>query len=464
MVFSELRNRDFYRQTIHLLIPVMLQQLITVGINFLDNIMVGSFGETQIAAASLANQFYGIFQFVCMGLGSGAVVMSSQFWGSGEHDKLKTVSSIAMRFTLGISAVFFLLSFCWPEAVLRCYTNDLAVVAAGRGYMRLIGSTFIMAGMSSTATYLLRSTGHVRVPLICSIIAFFVNLFFNYVFIFGVLGFPRLEIVGAAVGTVIARAFEFVAVWGYFAFKDKNLGFRCRHFFLPGGKLLRQYVRFSLPVIISDTLLGVGISLGSVIIGHISAEFVAANSIVQTGNQLLTVTNAAMAGASAVVIGNTIGAGDTDKAYRQGIAYVVLSFSFGIAFSLIILLLRRPYIGFYSVSEATVEMAMDFFLFVVIMSPIQTLAYVTSKGILRGGGDTRFLMVFDSILVWCLSLPLGALAALVWHLPPFWIYFFLKLEYGAKGLLCTARFFTKKWIRVISSAKPGASAELPEST
>ena len=451
MVLSELKSREFYKQTIHLLIPVMLQQFITTGINFLDNIMVGSFGETSIAAASLSNQFYAIFQFISMGLGSGAIVMSSQFWGSGERESLKTVAAIALRVTTCVSAVFLLVSVIFPGGILRCYSSDPAVVEAGKTYLRLIGSTFLFAGLSSTATYLLRSTGHVRIPLISSIIAFFVNLFFNYVFIFGVLGFPRLEIVGAAVGTVIARAFEFCFIFGYFCLKDKNIGYRLKYYFNTDKGLLRKYVRFSLPVVISDTLLGVGISLGSVIVGHISAEFVAANSIVQTGNQLLTIGNSAMSGASAVVIGNTIGAGETEKAYRQGVAYVVISVLFGAFCSLVIFLLQNPYLGLYAVSEGTVAMAKDFFLFLIIMSPIQTLAFVTSKGILRGGGDTRFLMVFDSILVWVFSLPLGALAGLVWHMPPFWIYFFLKLEFGAKGIICTARFFTKKWIRVISA-------------
>ena len=411
--------------------------------------MVGSFGETQIAAASLANQFYAIFQFVCMGLGSGAIVMSSQFWGSGERHALKTTAAIALRFTLCISGVFLLISVIWPQAILRCFTSDLAVVEAGKTYMRLLGCTYLFAGLSSTATYLLRSTGHVRIPLISSIVAFFLNLGFNYVFIFGVWFFPRLELVGAAVGTVIARTFEFLFIFGYFALKDQNFGFRLKDFSLREPGLRKQYLHYSLPVIISDTFLGVGIALGSVIIGHISAEFVAANAIVITANQLLTIGNSAMAGASAVVIGNTIGAGDTDRAYRQGLAYVVLSVCFGIIFSLIIILLRDPYLKLYAITEETAAMARDFFLFMIIMSPIQTLAFVTSKGILRGGGDTRFLMIFDSILVWVLSLPLGALAGLVWHLPPFWIYFFLKLEFGAKGLICTARFFTKKWIRVI---------------
>ena len=460
MYFSELKNRAFYRQTVHLLIPVMLQSMITVGINFLDNIMVGSFGETPIAAAALANQFYYIFQFVCMGLGSGAVVMSSQFWGRREHDALKVVAAIALRFTICISAVFLLTSVIWPAGVLRIFTNDLAVVEAGKGYMRLIGVTFIFAGCSSTVTYLLRSTGHVRVPLISSIIAFFLNLFFNWVFIFGKLGFPRLELLGAAVGTVIARTFEFLFICGYFCWKDENIGFRLKHIVLSGRSLLRKYMQFSLPVIISDTLLGVGLSLGSAVIGRISAEFVAANSIVNTGNQLITIANAAMASASAVVIGNTIGAGDRARAFRQGIAYLVISVLIGVLCSLIILVLENPYLKLYTVSAETVRIARACFLFLIIMSPIQTPAYVTSKGILRGGGDTRFLMIFDSILVWFFSLPLGALAGLVWHMTPFWVFFFLKIEYGMKGIICTIRFFSKKWIKVIRAAdSPAAPAE-----
>ena len=448
-VFSELRSRDFYRKTILLLIPVMLQQLISVGINFFDNIMVGSFGEAQIGAASLANQFYSIFQFVCMGLGSGSVVLASQFWGRKETEPLRRVAAVAMRFTIAVGAVFTLVSVCWPAAVLRVYTDQEAVVEAGVTYMRLIGCTFLLSGMSSTATYLLRSTGHIRAPLISSICAFVLNLFFNWVFIFGKFGMPRLEIVGAAVGTLIARTAEFLIIMIRFVVTDPNYRFGLKGFVLPGKGILRQFLRFGLPVIISDTLLGIGLSLTSVVIGHVSAELVAANAIVSTANQLITVGNVAMAGASGVVIGNTIGEGDTERAFRQGAAYCVISVGFGILATAVILLFGTPYLRLYTVSEETIATAKSLFLCIAVMSPIQTLAYVTSKGILRGGGDTRFLMVFDIILLWVVSLPLGALAGLVWHMSPFWVYFFLKLEYGTKGLLCTARFISRKWIRVI---------------
>ena len=450
--FAELRERSFYEKTIHILIPVMLQQLITVGVNFFDNIMVGSFGEAQIAGAALANQFYNIFQFICMGLGSGAIVLSAQYWGAQERDKLKTVAAIALRFTCAIGLVFTAVSVIWPQGILRIYTNDQSVIRAGTEYMRLIGCTFLFAGISSSSTYLLRSTGHVKTPLISSIGAFVLNIFFNWVFIFGKFGMPRLEIVGAAVGTVIARTFEFCYVFGYFAFKDENFGFRLKDFRLPGGEQFSLYIRYSLPVLISDTLLGIGLSLTSVIIGHISAEFVAANAIVQTGNQLLTVVNTSMGGASGVVIGNTIGTGDREKAYREGVAYIVISVLIGAAISVIFLLFSDLYLNIYTISPETRATAKSLFLCLILLSPIQTMAYITSKGILRGGGDTRFLMVADIILLWLLSLPVGWLAAFVWHMSPFWVFFFLKLEYSTKGLLCAWRFLTKKWIQVVSGS------------
>lgn len=449
MVFSELKKRTFYTKTLHIMIPVMLQQLISVGINFLDTIMIGGLGETAIASVSLANDFASIIMFVFMGLGSGATVMSSQYWGAGKTEPLKKVAAIALRLSFLISAIFSFVAIAWPGMILRIYTNDAATVAAGIGYTRLLGCTFIMYGVVSTVTYLLRSTGHVKVPLISSIIAFFLNLFFNWMFIFGKLGAPELGVVGAAVGTVIARSFEFILIFGFFITKEKNYGFRLKHFFMSTKDLIGQYMKFSIPVLISDTLLGIGLSLVSVIIGHISAEFVAANSIVNNGNRLLTVINTSMAGASAVVIGNTIGEGDRDRAFREGIAYIILSLALGVVFSLITLAVKDAYLTLYTVSADTLALAGDLFLFIIIMSPVQMLAYITSKGILRGGGDTRFLMVADIILLWAVSLPLGWLAGMVWHMTPFWINFFLKLEFGTKGLLCTWRFFSKKWIQVV---------------
>jgi len=445
----ELRSRAFFKKTLILMLPVILQQLITVGINFMDNLMIGSFGEIPIAAAAFANQTYAFFQFICMGLGSGAVVMSSQFWGRREIGPMRVTAAIALRVTAAICLVFTVLGMASPGLLLRIFTDAEAVVTVGRPYLRLISATFLLSGLSSTATYLMRSVGKVRVSLIGSAAAFFLNLFFNWVFIFGKLGAPRLELLGAAVGTVIARVFEFLFVFGYFLLREDSFAFRLRHFALPGGALRRQYRKFSVPVLISDTLLGLSLSLVQVIYGHVSPEVAASAAIANSLARLTRVANDGMSGASAIVIGNTIGEGNIPLAKRQGNTYILLSFLFGLAVIPILLLLEGPYVGLYTISPETAAITRTMLRIVFGMLPLQTVAYVISKGILRGGGDTRFLLLADSSCVWLISLPLGALAGLVWHLSPGWVYFLLMVEFPLKGIICFIRYCSGKWIKEI---------------
>ncbi|MGN0967831.1 MAG: MATE family efflux transporter [Oscillospiraceae bacterium] len=449
----ELRSKAFYQKTLRLMAPVVLQQLITVGVNFMDNLMIGGFGETQIAAASFGNQFYTLFQFICMGLGSGAVVLSSQFWGRKELEPMRKVAAIALQLTLALCALFTLVSVAFPQAILRFFTHEAAVVSVGAPYMRLIGLTFLLAGLSSTATYLLRSVGNVRVPLIGSAGAFVLNIFFNWVFIFGKLGAPRLELVGAAVGTIIARVFEFCFVFGYFVWKDDRFRFRLKHFFLPGGDLWRPYFKFGLPVLISDTLLGVSLTLTSVIMGHVGEAASAASAIIMSMVKMTDILNSAMGGASAIVIGNTIGEGDIPRAKREGNTYMLLSVLLGLIIIVPLYLLGAPYLSAYNIADETRAMAEGMLLYNCLTMPLQTNAYVSSKGILRGGGDTRFLLVADSALVWIFSLPVGALAGLVWHVNPVWVYVIIRVQYPLKGIVCFIRYATGKWIKVISAKK-----------
>lgn len=454
---TDIKNKTFYKKTFHLMIPVVLQQLITIGVNFFDNLMVGSFGEVQIAAAAFSNQFYSFFQMVCMGLGSGAVVMSSQFWGRRDMASMRTVSALALRVTFAICAAFTLIAAGAPALILEIFTNDTAVIRVGTPYLRLIALTLLLSGISSTVTYLLRSVGQVRVPLIGSAVAFTSNIFFNWVFIFGKFGAPRLELVGAAVGTVIARVLEFVIVFGYFIMKDSVFSFRMKHFLIRTASMHRQYARYSMPVLVSDTLLGLSLSLVSIILGHVGSSISAANAIINSVSQVTTVLNTGMAGASAIVVGNTIGGGDIEKAKRESNTYVVLSILFGFLVILPLLLVERPYVGLYNITEETRQITHGMMLVTCCTMPIQTMAYVTSKGILRGGGDTRFLLLADSSMVWFVSLPLGALASFVWHMSPTWIYFFLRVEFPLKGIICFIRFCTGKWIQVIPGQEPASS-------
>ncbi|MBQ9980500.1 MAG: MATE family efflux transporter [Oscillospiraceae bacterium] len=445
------RSSDFYKKTARLMLPVMLQQLITIGINFMDNVMVGGFGEINISAVSFGNQFYSFFQFICMGLGSGVVVLSSQFWGRKELDAMRTSAAIGLRVALCMCVLFTVVSMAFPHIILRGFTNVREVITAGTPYLRLIGCTFILSGLSSTATYLMRSVGRIKVPLIGSGLAFVLNLFFNWVFIFGKLGAPAMGIMGAAVGTVIARVIEFCINFGYFVFKEKSFSFRLRHFFLPGGGLRRQYIKFAMPVVISDFLLGLGLTLTGVIVGHIGETMSAASAIVNSLVQVSNVIVMGFAGAAAIIIGNTIGEGDIPRARRQGRTYCIMSFAVGFIMVGVFLIIQQGYLNLYEIDAETRAIANSMLLCNCFLFPIQTIAYITSKGILRGGGDSRFLLCVDSAAVWLVSIPLGILSAFVWHMAPVWIYLFLRLEYSLKGIVCFIRFCTGKWVKVIKA-------------
>lgn len=447
----ELRKKSFYIKTLRLMAPVILQQLISVGVNFMDNLMIGSFGETSIAAASFSNQFYTLFNFIAMGLGSGAIVLSSQFWGRKELGPMRKVAAIALRLSAVLCALFTLASVLFPQIILRAFTHEAAVITAGTPYMRLIGTTFLLSGLSSTATYLLRSVGNVRIPLIGSAGAFFLNIFFNWVFIFGMLGAPRLELVGAAVGTVIARVFEFCFIFGYFIFKDDRFSFRLKHFFQSAGDLWKPYFQYGLPVLVSDTLLGVSLTLTGVIMGHMGEAASAACAIIMSLVNMIDILNSAMGGASAIVIGNTIGEGDIPRAKREGNSYMVLSVLLGLILIIPLYLLSGPYLSAYNIADETLAMAKWMLLYNYIALPITANAYATSKGVLRGGGDTRFLLVADSILVWLFSIPVGAIAGLIFHVSPVWVYVIIRIQFPLKGILCFIRYASGKWIKVITT-------------
>ena len=238
--------------------PISLQQLITVGINLMDTIMLSSMGDAQLSASSLAGQFINIFQICCMGIGMGASVLTARFWGMEDRDSLRRTVTIMLRFCAVFATVFTLATLLAPVWIMKIYTSDTAIIDYGCLYLKWLIPTYYCMGFSLTCTIILRSVGQVRLPLFSSIAAFFINVFFNWVFIFGKLGAPRMEIAGAALGTLIARIFEFCFICGYFFFRDSRISYRLRHLLLPCRSLVGEYMRISIPVLISDSLLALG--------------------------------------------------------------------------------------------------------------------------------------------------------------------------------------------------------------
>ncbi len=456
-LFSE--DKAFYIRVLTLALPIALQSLITIGVNMLDTIMVGRLSEEALSATSLANQFINIYHIFCMGLGMGASVLVSRYWGMRESEPqkaaeaLKKTVCIMVRLTLGLALLFAIVTAVIPGPVMRMYTPEDSLVSLGVIYFRYSIVTYFFLGLSLVCTIVLRSVGQVRMPLYVSIGAFFVNLVANYGLIFGKLGMPRMGIAGAALGTLIARVFEAGVICGYLFFFDRKIGFRLNHLFMKTGDLIGEYVRISIPVLVSDGILAIGNNTVAMVVGHLSMSFVAANAVTSVTQQMSNVLAQGVAQAGAIVTGQTLGQGEREKALRQGYAFLGLGLSLGLFAALVIRLISGPVIHAYDMSPETVEVArqlMDAIGFIMIF---QSANSIMTKGVLRGGGDTKMLMLADNIFLWLLSIPLGLLAGFVFGLPAFWIYTCLKADQIAKTVWCVFRLKGGKWIKKISTGK-----------
>lgn len=446
-----IRDKRFYKTALLMALPVVAQQMINIGVNLMDTIMLGSFGEIQLSGSSLANQFYFIFNVLCLGLGGGAAVITAQYWGAKDKDSVSKILSLMLKICTIIALIFSTITYLFPSQIMSFYTDDMAIIDNGARYLKILAFAFLFHGLSLTTVIVMRTVGILRLGLFTSCAAFIVNVFFNWVFIFGNLGAPRLEIAGAAIGTVISRVVEFYITLGYVLFFDVKIQFKLKKLMDKiDMTIVKQFIHIAVPVIISDALLTLGNNALAMIMGRMGAEMVAANAITTVTVQVSTVFIMGLSSTSSIMTGNTIGRGEYDKAQAQGITFLTLSAIIGTAAGIAITLLKPLVIQFYNVTSETKAIADQLMIMVAFIVVFQSVQSVMTKGVLRGGGDTRFLMAADVLFLWLASIPLGYLAGLVWGLPPYIVYFFLRIDFIIKSFWCVFRLKSGKWIRVVN--------------
>ncbi len=444
------RDKNFYKKTAAIAIPISLQSLITIGVNMTDNIMIGSLGENALSGTALANQFITIFHIGCMGISMGASVLTSRFWGMKDKESLKKTITIMLRFCILLSALFMAVTIISPSFLMRIYTSDIEVIEQGILYYKWMIPCYILLGLSLTCTIILRSVGQVKIPLLASIGAFFINVFFNYMFIFGNFGAPAMGTEGAALGTFLGRIFEFSVICIYFFFYDKKIGYRLKDIFMNCKSIVRDYITVSIPVFISDILLALGNSAVAMVMGRIGKDFVSANSITVVTQQLTTVFIQGVCHSGSIITGHTLGEGKKKKAQEQAYTFLMLGIIIGAMSGAIILALSNTVVNFYNITDETKTIAIELMRSIAIIVVFQSMNSILTKGVLRGGGDTKFLMLADILFLWILSIPLGYLAGLVWNWSAYWIYFCLKSDQIVKAIWCIFRLRSGKWIKAIN--------------
>ncbi len=444
------KDKSFYKSLLFVALPIAAQNLITFGINMMDTIMLGQFGDEIISAANLAGQPFFIFTILTYGIAGGASVLASQYWGKRDVAAVRKVISIALQVTMMFSVIFALLVLLIPETIMRIYTNDEQIIAYGVEYLRIVGYIYFVFGLSNTFVTAIRSMEIVMISVVSNIITFAVNVVFNAIFIFGLLGAPALGIRGAAIGTVIARVTEF-CILSLYAFKlDKKLCLRPKDLIRFDTELFKDFIRYSIPVVLNELMWSVGTSLQSVIFGHISKAAVSANTITGVIQQLATITVFGVANAAAVMVGKSVGANDVKRAKEATFTLSFVSAGIGVLSAAIIFLIRRPVINFYNVSEETKRIAYDMMAYMAIIVFFISLSALFIVGVLRGAGDARFTLMVEVASLWLVSVPIGALAGLVFKLPVPLVYLFFKLDEPMKVICCLFRFKGGKWIKNVT--------------
>ncbi len=449
------KDKQFYRSVAAIAIPIALQNIISFGVNIMDSVMLGSLGDIAISGASLGGQPFFILMMFSFGLSSGGGVLIAQYWGKKDLDTARRVMSISMRLVLIISVLFTAVSLAFPRQLMGLFSHEEAVVDAASSYLFVLAFSYIFFSVSSNYIMSLRAVEQVKVSAVIYGISFFVNVFFNYCFIFGKFGFPRMEVAGAAVGTIFARVSEFIMVLIYMAFFEKRVQFKPRHLLSFDRGLLPDYIRHALPVVGNEVLWGLGAAATNLVIGRIGSSFVAANSIANVMNQLCGVFIFGIANAAAVLTGKAIGQGKSGHAQQTAQTLWAMSFGVGVFSCLVLLALRGPVMMIYNVTPEA-HAAATSILTVLALLQISFAPDITNiVGILRGGGDTRTAFLFDCGGLWLIGVPLGILTGLVLRLPAPIVFLCMKMDSPVKLVLGSVRMFSGKWIRNVTRAEEG---------
>lgn len=443
-------NKGLYQTFFPLLIVISLQQLAALTVNLVDNLMLGTYTELALSGATLVNQIQFMLQSFVVGIGTGVAVLGAQYWGKGQVDPIRRITSLGLKAGLLVGLIFFIVTLLLPEQVLGLLTSDEAVVAEGVKYLRLMCWTYVIYAISNTLMYSLQSVETAFVGTVMSLSTIVINSCLNYCLIFGHFGAPELGIRGAAIATLTSRVVELGIILVYLFFVDKKLKMKPIHLLSWDMTFLGDYIHISLPVVLTGGLWGIAQAVQTSILGHISAETIAANSIATVVSQLFIVVGMSATNASSVTIGKTIGEGNMDlvRPYARSLQRIFLVN--GLISGTLIFLCKGWIISLYAVSGETAALASEFLTVLAVVTVGSCYEYPVEAGIIGGGGNTRFAAIMDNCFMWLFTIPASFLSAFVFEFPPVVTFALLKADQLIKcipnGIYCNR--FT--WVRQLT--------------
>lgn len=447
------RDKQFYHDLFRLMLVVALQNVVAYSVNVADNLMLGSFSQEALSGAATVNQIQFMLQQITVAVGNGMVMLNSQYWGKRELSPIRTITGIALKVSFLLGILVFLAAALFPRAILSLFTSDQAIIAAGLEYLELLKYTYLFYVLTTTLLASLRSVETVNIAFWVSLMSLIVNVCINYVLIFGNFGFPRLGLRGAAIGTLIARVLEFAVVLFYVLCRDQRLRLFSENPFRRDKSLARDFRKTTVPVVTTSFLWSLATPIQTGILGRLSADAIAANSVSTTLFQYMKVVTLSEASSTSVLIGRTIGAGRLDliRPYTRTLQAIFLGMGFALGGLLFVI--RTPILSLYSLTPTALELADQLIQLMVLIYVGMAYQMPVSGGIIQGGGDSRFTMKVNIFSTWAIVMPLSFLGAFVWDLPVFWVVFLLNSDQLFKCVPMAIHVNRYRWIRVLTREK-----------
>ena len=444
------KDKPFYRTFFRLFLMIAMQNVIVLSVNLADNIMIGAYSETALAGVAAVNQVQFVFQQLVIGTGDALVVLGSQYWGQSRTAPIKQIGKAALLIGAGIGFVLFIVTGLSPRQVVGLFTDTEPIIEAGMEYLRTIRYTYLVFGITSVLLSILRTVEVVRIAFGVSLVTLVVNCSINYVLIGGHFGAPALGITGAAIGTLVARILELVIVLAYYVLFDRRLLVRREDILRTDFTLMKDFFHHCRFFLLVALMFGGATALQTVILGHVSDSAIAANSIAATLFQMLKVFSVGSASATAIIIGKTIGQGNMAKLKEYVRTVQVIFIVVGILTSITLFLLRPPILSLYDLTPETKALANQFILVLCVTCIGTAYQMPVIVGIIRGGGDSRFVFVNDLISIWGIVVPVSLLGAFVFHWHPALILFCLNSDQIFKSGAAAIKANRYTWIKKLT--------------
>jgi putative MATE family efflux protein len=447
-------DREYYPRLYRIGIPIALQSLIMSSLNMVGVVMIGQLGAVPVAAVGLANQIFFLLNLMLFGIYTGSAMFTAQLWGVKDIPNIRKVLGLALTLGLGAGALFLMVAELFSAAVLSIYSQDPAVIALGSSYLRILGFSFIPYAISFCYAIVLRSTGDVQTPLVATLTSLSLNTLLSYGLIFGKLGLPALGVYGAGLAVFISRIVELLLILLLTYRKDSPSAAKLRELFSYNLEFAKKVLKPVLPVVANEILWSMGITAYSVVYARISTDSIAAMNIVASIDQMALVLFNGIGHACAIMVGNHIGAGDEEQAFRYAARSEALGMLGGVGIGALVLVSSNMILSLYKVPQDVIAYAHNALIILGLLLWLRASNMIMFIGIFRSGGDTRFALVLDGLIIWVVGVPLAFLGAFVFHLPVYWVYLLVMSEEITKWCLGAYRFFTRKWIHNLAKTVP----------